>query len=240
MGFCLWCSQAFQPQIGFRSFFSIDVHTGFCPICYKQLQPIDERECCRVCGRDLRLLDSRYVEGSVCRDCSRWEESEWQGLLTKNRSLYVYNDFLKEVVKAFKFQGDVALVHGFKTDVLQMYKKHFRNAAIVPVPLSFERLAERGFNQSEHIASLLDQPVYHGLIRAIHENKQSKKGRKERITHRENPFTANQKLKERLEGQSVLLIDDIYTTGATIRMAAQALLSFKPKEISALTLARGA
>ncbi|MBM7645043.1 competence protein ComFC [Scopulibacillus daqui] len=240
MGYCLWCHQAFQPKIGFRSFFSIDIHTGFCSICYKQLQPIDERECCRICGRHLKLIDAKYIKDDVCRDCRLWENSEWRGLLCKNRSLYVYNDFLKEVVKAFKFQGDVALVHGFKTDVCRFYKKHFRNAVVVPVPLSFERLAERGFNQSEHIAALIEKPVCHGLIRAIHENKQSKKGRKERMAHRENPFKANQKFKERLEGQSVLLIDDIYTTGATIRMAAEALRIFKPKEVNALTLARGA
>lgn len=239
MGYCLWCRQFYSPKVSWRTLFTVPVEEGFCQVCYRQFAAIDHADICSSCGRDLNYLDKKYVTAGVCSDCTRWEMGEWQGMLQRNRSLYTYNDFLKEVITAYKFRGDALLAQGFKKAFRKCFEDHFQGAIIIPIPLSEERLIERSFNQSELLADLLEKPLYRALIRAVHEEKQSKKGRKERTMPRNNPFLADHNIKERLEGQSVLLIDDIYTTGATLRLAARALGPLHPKSVSSLTLARG-
>ncbi|WKB35279.1 phosphoribosyltransferase family protein [Terrilactibacillus sp. S3-3] len=120
----------------------------------------------------------------------------------------------------------------------------YRNKAnedltIVPVPLSGERLLERSYNQSRLLAELLGNKVTDALIRRVNEPKQSKKGRRERLEMKENPFRLVDSCRKQLAGRQVLLIDDIYTTGATLRLAAQALQPAGPISIVSLTLAHG-
>ncbi|TCP26024.1 competence protein ComFC [Scopulibacillus darangshiensis] len=241
MPYCLWCREAYSPAASWGTLFSVSLEERFCQICEERFQAIEGEALCMICGRDLRLLDERYVENRMCSDCVRWEKDGWKDVLQKNRSPFLYNEFMKEVMTAFKFRSDAILAQGFKETLQQYYRIHFPDSVIVPIPLSHERLNDRGFNQSEHLACLLEKPIQPVLVRRLHEEKQSKKSRKERVMPRSNPFEvkADEEIKERLEGQSVLLIDDIYTTGATLRLASKALQPLKPKSVSALTLARG-
>lgn len=121
---------------------------------------------------------------------------------------------------------------------LRRYKKN-EDLIIVPVPLSEERLLERCYNQSLLLAQLLGDTAAEALIRKVNEPKQSKKRRHERLELKENPFQIAEPFRKQLAGRHVLLIDDIYTTGATLRLAAQALQPAGPKSIASLTLAHG-
>src|SRR5699024_12476772 len=89
-----------------------------------------------------------------------------------------------------------------------------KQAVVIPIPLSAERTIERGFNQADMLAHFVKAPERNILTR-LHTEKQSKNGRAGRIFAK-NPF----KLLERVN-KPVLLIDDIYTTGTTLRHAAQ-------------------
>ncbi|AIQ32718.1 hypothetical protein P40081_34935 [Paenibacillus sp. FSL P4-0081] len=113
---------------------------------------------------------------------------------------------------------------------------------LVPVPVSSARLAERGFNQAEQLADILSLrrgiPQLPLLIRTRHTGKQSFKSRSERLADMKQVFAGNteQKLLQRLGGHlesiavrlqnrplQIIIIDDIYTTGSTMRACAEAL-----------------
>lgn len=186
---------------------------------------------CETCGR---LLEE--AAPSVCADCLRWQEDEqWGRALVKNRSVYLYNDWMKDVVALWKFRGDYVIVEAFRRPFVQAFRRHFgRDWCIVPIPLSPERLHERGFNQAEALARLLPSPYFPWLSRK-HSEKQSKKSRRERL-ETDNPFFLADH--PPLDGKRIVLIDDIYTTGITVRHAARILLEAGAAEVGALTLVR--
>jgi competence protein ComFC len=192
---------------------------------------------CRICGRSFSLFPEQYRQGDCCYDCIRWEEyEEWKGILQQNRSLYVYNDFLKEVIAKIKYRGDAELMKAFYPVMCSKLKGFFGDTILVPIPLSNERHYERGFNQADIIARGFNSGVHNLLKRKTHEEKQSKKNRHERIKKKDNPFRVIDK--DQIKGHSILLIDDVYTTGSTLRYAAKVLIEAGAKSVSSITLGR--
>ncbi|MBU8905983.1 ComF family protein [Desertibacillus haloalkaliphilus] len=237
---CLWCSERFYQQAKWRFIFGREKEVKICNRCESGLSPIKKgAPICRGCGRSLAELEPRFCQGEHCTDCLRWEESDvWRGVLVKNRSLYSYDSFLKEWMARFKFRGDVILADALGDQFRALYEKECPNHLIVPIPLSDERLYERGFNQAEVLARLIAEPLP-ALMRTEHEQKQSKKNRSERLALMHQPFAINEELRGEISGQKVVLIDDIYTTGATVRQAAVVLKRNGAASVSSLTLARG-
>jgi competence protein ComFC len=204
-----------------------------CHTCEGKLERI-EGETCRICSRPLHLLDEKFRNGDLCHDCIRWEEDpEWKSFLEKNNSLFLYNDFLKEVIAKFKFRGDYVLAKVF----VVFFKKELTKMAadlLVPIPLSEQRMYERGFNQATAI--LIESGFAPSeILSRIHSEKQSKKSRSERI-HLSQVFKVDPN--HNLEGQRIVLIDDIYTTGSTLRHAAKLLKGAGAESVQSLTLAR--
>lgn len=129
---------------------------------------------------------------------------------------------------------------------------------LVPVPVSEARLAERGFNQAEQIGAVISSiraiPQLPLLIRRQHTSKQSFKSRSERLTDMKNAFAADPGMKDLfldlLEERHrsgaafrIIIVDDIYTTGSTVRACAKPLQQWAEAwgvrtEIYSLTLSR--
>ncbi|WP_107921049.1 ComF family protein, partial [Heyndrickxia sporothermodurans] len=205
-----------------------------CKDCKKQLVPI-RRPICPKCSRPLENLSKDYIKGDICLDCYRWEkDANWASILDKNISIYEYNDFLKDLLARFKYRGDYILAKIFSQKIQKELEK-ISYDAIVPIPLSNERLLERGFNQSTALATEANINVANLLTR-VHTEKQSKKSRQERI-HLQQVFNRRDDVK--LEGENILLIDDIYTTGSTLRHAAKILKEAGAKSVTSITIARG-
>ncbi|MEI4789890.1 phosphoribosyltransferase family protein [Bacillus sp. FJAT-53060] len=124
----------------------------------------------------------------------------------------------------------------FKKDVQEAFKCSFsiEKPALVPIPLSKERLKERGFNQSVVLASFIGLPILQPLIK-IHQDKQSKRSKNERLDQK-GLFQLKQR--DGIVQKDVILIDDIYTTGATIYDAARILKDAGAKSVSSFTLIR--
>lgn len=230
---CLICHEIIRKNISWQSIFSINQQAFVCRDCEMKFEKIGPNRC-KTCCRDLQLLDEKFQQNETCNDCIRWEEEqEWAGYLEKNTSMFLYNDFLKEVVAKFKFRGDYLLVKYFATHLMEL-RQNISADLIVAIPLSKERLYERGFNQAE--ALILEagyKPV--PLLSRIHAEKQSKKSRTERI-HISQVFQLNSD--HDVEGKSIILVDDIYTTGSTLRHAAKLLKEAGAEKIQSLTLAR--
>ncbi len=229
---CLYCGEGIIPAIGWGKLFSREEEVLLCDHCTKQLVPI-EGECCVRCSRPFDGLAEEFRKGEFCYDCVRWEEDkEWTVILEHNISLYVYNDFLKGVISRYKFRGDYVLSKFLCKGLKKLVKEY---DLLVPIPLSIERLYERGFNQAE---ALIVESGYTPtvLLKRTHTEKQSKKSREERILL-SNIFKIASE--EEFVGKKVLLVDDIYTTGSTLLHAAKLLKRQGALSVSSFTVARG-
>ncbi|MFI8688007.1 ComF family protein [Rossellomorea sp. NPDC077527] len=179
-------------------------------------------------------LPSNLLKDDVCLDCYRWErDPEWLGILEHNHSFYHYNDFLKDYLARYKYRGDYALAQAF-SQTIKTYLAEAEYDLIIPIPLSDERLYERGFNQSTALLEEAEVRPSHILTR-WHSEKQSKKTRSERLLQ-EQGFRLEE---SDVKGKIILLFDDIYTTGTTLRQAANLLRDAGADTVSSLTLARG-
>lgn len=230
--YCLYCDTLIQLEMTWEKLFLPSAEHLLCKTCLEKLQLITGSRC-EICSRSLTALDPQYTSDAKCMDCIRWErDPRWTGVLENNISIYEYNDFLKEIIARYKFRGDYELAKAFAPEI-QAAITPLTFDFLVPIPLSPERLLERGFNQSTGLAEAAGLKTNDILVR-LHSEKQSKKSRRDRI-HGEQIF----QLTIDLTGKKVLLIDDIYTTGATIRQAAKRLKVAGAESVLAITLARG-
>jgi competence protein ComFC len=236
LSYCLYCHEPYSEAWSWEAFMGLKQSPLLCHACEGKLVRI-KGEICRMCGRDFSVFPEQYRQGDCCFDCIRWEENEdWTGVLQQNRSLYVYNDYMKEIIAKLKFRGDAEVVKAFYPVVSSEFKRISRDALLVAIPLSEERHYERGFNQAELLAGGLKKLTKNVLKRKTHEEKQSKKTREERLSQKENPFEVVDSLK--VNDQKVILVDDVYTTGSTLRYAAKVLIEAGARNISSITLAR--
>jgi ComF family protein len=120
---------------------------------------------------------------------------------------------------------------------------------IVPVPLSAQRLGQRGYNQAWELVKALrrqararGQPVAGGLAEALvrtrHTPDQHSLPRQERLQNLHGAFASHPAQAARLAGAQLLLVDDVSTTGATLNSAARSLLQAGARQVSALVFAR--
>ncbi|MBC1388262.1 ComF family protein [Listeria innocua] len=194
----------------------------------------EEILCCASC-----LAGFEKLTGPLCIRCSRESSDEFckdcQGrefFLDSNRSLYQYNDFAKEYMKRFKFQGDYVIGAIFQKEL----KKYFvaSKMTIVPIPVSGARKLERGFNQTTAILKQSDLR-YQEFLAKKHSEKQSKKTKRERLETEQVFYLAGEIGSSEKE---IILFDDIYTTGSTLNLAAQVLKESGVKKVSSLTIFR--
>jgi competence protein ComFC len=230
---CLICHQPVAIQISWSQIFSKETNNKVCEECTSRLEVITGKQC-KKCGRPAKHSEYAF-KGEICYDCVRWEQDpDWRGYLRNNESLFYYNDFLKEVLAIFKYRGDYLLADVFSSYVkAKLTRSKFDT--IIPIPLSAERQYERGFNQAEAIIAAAGYKPTHLLQRA-HTEKQSKKSRADRI-HLPQVFSilSAAKVKE----QNIFIVDDIYTTGSTLRHASKVLMEGGARSVVSLTVARG-
>jgi competence protein ComFC len=230
---CLYCQHKLPLEITWSILFLKYQEQWLCKKCASQLEKIEGKRC-TICSRNLEKLDSNLVKEDTCFDCQRWEnDGEWKGVLTRNTSIYEYNDFLKQYLARFKYRGDYVLAKAFSQQIHELVKT-FNPNLVVPIPLSKERQYERGFNQAESLIIEAGQKSNH-LLSRMHSEKQSKKSRSERMQNQQVFQTNSPTL---IKNQVILLVDDIYTTGSTLRQASKTLKQAGAKEIFSFTIAR--
>lgn len=235
MNKCLLCHESIAVHFGWRELLGLgDTDKVVCHACHVQFSKIGG-ELCEMCGRDWLEVPKEHRHGKVCSDCEKWEERpDYKGVLKLNRSVYHYNSFMKEVLASYKFRGDAVIANVFQKELQRLHRLHGDKQIVVPIPLSEERLYERGFNQSLLLAQQLNVEIVEALAKSD-TVKQSKKGRSDRVKGENNFHVV---LPETVKGEDIVLMDDIYTTGTTIRMAAKRLKEAGAKEISSITLVR--
>jgi len=227
MNYCLLCDDEIVVETSWLNIFLPSKHKKICTECEEKLLFIPE-ERCGIC--------SRAYNDRVCKDCQRWKKHfNNKDPLTYNVSLFQYNDFFQETIANWKYRGDYIIIEAFSELFLKHFQKSFSNIdhpLIVSIPLSEERAKERGFNQASQLASFLPGEKCNLFLR-ISSEKQAKKSRTERI-YGENPFKLIKKV-----NSPVILVDDIYTTGSTLRQAAALLKENNCPKVYSYTLIRG-
>ena len=176
------------------------------------------------------------AEGKLCPRCQR-ASLQIDGV----RSVAFFEGPMREAIHCFKYSNlqDLATPLG-EMMVSYWQDVHLPADVIVPVPLHARRLRERGYNQAALLARELGKgvglPVLESaLIRVRDTSPQVDLSAEER---RENVHGAFHCRDDRLVGESVLLVDDVYTTGATLEACSLALKQRGVRTAWALTLAR--
>lgn len=224
---CLWCDKEISLQINWKSLIIPPRQFNLCAKCDDQLYELSGNRCLRC---------SRETNEKICKDCEYWLHRD-EDSLEHNYSIFSYNDIMKEMIAHWKYRGDYMLGYAFQHQFKSAFKKEFgkfKDIVIIPIPLSNQRLQERRFNQAKMLAELINPSfISEGVLTRVHSEKQSKRSRLERI-QAENPFVVEKRL-----NKSVILVDDIYTTGTTLRFAADALKNAGCPKVYSLTLIRG-
>jgi ComF family protein len=115
------------------------------------------------------------------------------------------------------------------------------NSLIVPVPLHPKKLRERGFNQSLILAREISKKFtvsldFMTLRRHINTEPQISLGKKERESNVHGVFSVTDPGK--IKGQRIVLVDDVYTSGSTVKECARVLMKNKAAAVAVITLAR--
>lgn len=111
---------------------------------------------------------------------------------------------------------------------------------LIPIPLSKQRLSQRGFNQSLILAQHLSRAKTQSqtLLRMIETPPQSSLKRSQRLTNLTGAFAVAPLMALPLRGQNILLIDDVLTSGVTLNFAARVLKQAGAAHVGALVLAK--
>ena len=111
---------------------------------------------------------------------------------------------------------------------------------VLPVPLAAERLRERGFNQSALLAGYLapGRVSHQTLWRLRHTVPQAGLNRTLRLRNLQHSMAVNPCMSQAIRGSRVLLVDDVMTTGSTLKACTEALLEAGAKEVNCLVFAR--
>lgn len=199
-----------------------------CAACREQIAPLTEPTC-SCCGRPLAYP-------GLCDLCCFRTYS-----FIRSWSAAVYQGVLRKCLHRFKYERATCLapvLGSLLAQRLQAAKGILRFPLLVPVPLDSQRLHERGFNQAEllaaEVARVYRWPMAKKVLRRLRPTlPQSELPENKRWLNVSGAFVAEGDL----SGKKVLLIDDIYTTGATAEAASQALLKAGAAQVYVATVA---
>lgn len=202
---------------------------GFCGRCWKRLDFITA-PFCPLCGNP-----TSWQEKGLCYQCRLWTP-----LFTSHRSLWRYGPLSRKVIFSLKHGHYKYLGHLFAQWLLPLMTEQSVQY-IVPVPLHPSKLRRRGFNQAAVVARdisiLTGIPLLlESLVRVTHTLSQGYFSHSRRTENVEGAFECIQQTF--LEGANVYLIDDVYTTGATLNACTQALKNAGVCQVHGITLAK--
>lgn len=205
----------------------------FCEDCFSLID-INPFQYC-LCDRPQKIITH-----GQCQKCAK----------KSLNGIYSATDFensqIKKLIYNFKYQSQLKelayplslliLIH------LYLIKKYFPpNSLLVPIPLFLKKKKRRGFNQAEEIGKIISEKIkipliVDNLIRIKNTFPQAKLNKEQRQENIKNAFEVRNK--KIFQGKIIFLLDDVYTTGATMQECAKILKKSGAKQIWGLTVAR--
>jgi ComF family protein len=218
-----------------KSFICDAGHLLICPDCLDKISFIVSPYC-TVCGHP---FVTEHGVNHTCGPCLTHRPS----YLCRSATLLAGP--VQELVHRFKYGYRVHLSEPLgllAASTLNTFAKEVAPEIIVPVPLHRKRLRQRGFNQSQLLGAVLEKqwktPLVIGNLRRVRWTEpQTTLDATDRINNVKGAFEV--KDKKRLEGKRVLLVDDVLTTGSTMKACVEALREAEVAAVFAVTVARG-
>jgi competence protein ComFC len=221
------------------------LEAGTIPICAKCLDSLDPPEAwsrgprCDLCGRPFISPMAAEAALPLCLLCRRGMYA-----FERARSYSAYTEEMHKAVMLLKYEGLIRLAHWMGERMLETFERErgeFRPDVVTPVPLHTVRQRERGYNQAEWLARPLARklgvPLRRDvLIRKLPRPDKLLLSRSERWGLARSAFAAREGA--RVDKLRVLLIDDVFTTGATLDACSRALLKCGAASVFGLTAAR--
>lgn len=207
------------------------------------------RRQCIIC-RERYPSERTYISDGrlcICTDCrEKIKVFKSTAAFKQKRDLkfhvaaFPYEGVLRDAFRRYKFFGEWAYGGIFSSLMCDCLEKLWSTGdfdMIIPVPLSKERLNERGYNQSAILAKAVAErfgaEYSEALFRIRHTKRQSELDAKERAGNVRGAFLADS---EKVCGRKILLIDDIYTMGATMCECAETLTKAGAATVAGFTL----
>mgnify|MGYP000190424572 CR=1 FL=1 len=230
----------------------VNDYNGICARCWKEAFFFPQGGCC-FCGvpiigeagyksyvrEENADDDMMFYSGCICEDCN-----VLRPLWNAGRSVSLYAGATRALVLQMKHAGreDIAPMLGTwmvrsAEDLLLM------SDWLIPVPLDNLRMIKRRYNQSALVAKAVARitgckVAYDALRRDIAYGYSRSRTKEERFKSAKGVFTMNYKWRSRLEGKSVMLIDDVLTTGATMSACTEILLRYNVSQVFVLVVCR--
>lgn len=201
------------------------IFTKRCPFCSEVILP--QNDCCKSCFKELPI-----IKGDVCNKCGMPFEKclcskeirEYDGLCAP----FYYREKVIDAIHRYKFRDERAIGEFFSKNMAKRINYCFSDKTfhmIVPVPLYKKKLRERGYNQSmllaKGIGKLINVPVFSFLSKDFDTKPQHLTDASKRAGNVAGVFSI--KNPEKVKGKTILLCDDIKTTGFTLSECSRVL-----------------
>ncbi|MBE5745726.1 MAG: ComF family protein [Clostridiales bacterium] len=206
----------------------LDTEFCICEKCLKTL-PYLTNNICEICGRKV------VGEGKICNSCTNQKL-----LINFARAPLLYTKTMHKVIYGLKYKNAKYLAEPLSKLLYNFYKstEEFNDIdIIIPVPLHKNKFKKRGYNQSELLLTsfLSTNKVKTDIVEKIKDTvSQTKKSYLERLTSLDGSFEV--KNKQAIKNKNILIVDDIFTTGATCNAIAKELFKANAKSVKCLTL----
>lgn len=195
---------------------------------------------CELCGKVVKLDVKR------CDDCEN--ASRTVGRMVDNKMAYaglvapfLFKDSIRAGIHKFKYRGFKELAKPFAKEMARSVQKEYENISfdlITFVPITKRKLRKRGYNQAELLAKELSRELNVPCVNTLNKTKSTKsqqgRSRKERMNNLKDAFEiADYDVK----GKTILLVDDVKTTGSTLNECSKVLKKNKADKIYAVVVA---
>lgn len=189
------------------------------------------------CGKPFR-----YNEQEYCHDCMHT-----QHYFDRGAAIWLHKEPVNHSVYQFKYHNQRTFGRYYAAEILKKYRSTLLNwkpDIIIPIPLHLTKLRKRGYNQAALVAKELGKYLrvtvdIKGFRRVRGTVPQKGLNPAERRMNLEGAFSVREHLRAALKGKTVLLIDDIYTTGSTMDEAARTLKKEGAEKVFYLTISIG-
>lgn len=183
------------------------LENDFCPFCFPP-KMTSNGNTCHLCKKD------HFLDGLICA------ASLENIVLKKTIYAFKYPPFLKELSRPLSF----LIINHLK---LTNNALSFHDFILTPIPLSNKRFLFRGFNQSEELAKelslALNLPIQKFILKTKNTKPQTALSKDQRKNNILNVFIVQERIRQKIQGKKILLVDDVFTTGATMDEAAKIL-----------------
>ena len=206
-----------------------DSERGLCEDCKHNL-PFTGIKTCEKCGQTIHDM------GRLCLSCKKSANKPY----IKAFAPFQFDGKVIEVIHKLKYHNAKWLAEYLGRFILEeFYRQDIKIDVVVPIPLSEKRYKERGYNQAEIICCKFLESGFtvdnKNFIRTKHTNSQTNLTKVKRKENLKDAFTVVDK--SAFKDKTILLVDDVFTTGATMEEASKVLLKAKAKGIYCLTIA---